>query len=152
MTSTLGTLEQAQRPLRTDHDAVSATAHGPTNKVSPGDLLLVLDVLSAGAENTVLCDVIRMRKGPRNTFNVKSVPTRSTYLAGPCFAALSCASLALSRSMRDSSADSVKGYGGFLFLLPGFFFAAHAFARRAGGIAAVHPRYRSRPQLLLSAG
>ena len=64
LTSTLGTLEQAQRPL----------------SASPGDLLLVLDVPSAaaGPDNTVIWDVIQMRTGPRNTFNVKLVPTRST--------------------------------------------------------------------------
>ena len=54
--STLGTLEQCQRLL----------------SVSPGDLLLVLDATSAGAEGTVVWNVIGKQRTSRNTCNVKS--------------------------------------------------------------------------------
>ena len=60
--STLGTLERCQQPL----------------SANPGGLLLVTDTLSAGADGTVVWNVIRMRLGSRNTCNVKSVLTRST--------------------------------------------------------------------------
>ena len=62
LTSTLGTLERCQQPL----------------SANPGGLLLVTDTLSAGADGTVVWNVIRMRLGSRNTCNVKSVLTRST--------------------------------------------------------------------------
>ena len=63
--STLGTLEQCQRPL----------------SVSPGGLLLVLDAPSAGGEGTVVWNVIGKHRRSRNTCNVKSgrrVGSRST--------------------------------------------------------------------------
>ena len=54
--STLSTLEQCQRPL----------------SVRPGDLLLVLDAPRAGAEGTVVWNVIGKHRRSRNTCNVKS--------------------------------------------------------------------------------
>ena len=61
--STLGTLERCQRP----------------QSASPSDLLPVLDAPSAGAEGTIVWNVIVTHKMSRNTCNVKAVPTRSTY-------------------------------------------------------------------------
>ena len=60
--STLGTLERCQRPV----------------PMRPSDLLLVPDAPSAGVEETVVWNVIQTQTRPRNTCNVKTVPSWST--------------------------------------------------------------------------
>ena len=64
------------------HTALGSRQVPPT--CSAVRLLVVLDVLgAAGADGTVVWNVIRMRLGSRNTCNVKSVLTRGPPRAGP---------------------------------------------------------------------
>ena len=48
----------------------------------PGKLALVLVGTSAGAEDTVVLDLMRTHKRSRNTCDAKEVPPRSTYDLG----------------------------------------------------------------------